>query len=68
MLIAPCLFESEEQSFRVEPSGGNTDLQITIVSAEDDTVCEPWQQQDAVELLQRVGYDTHWYPCTTLTT
>jgi hypothetical protein len=57
VLIAPCLFEYQGQSFTVEPSGGNTDLQITIVSADEDTTCEPWQQRDAVELLQRAGYD-----------
>jgi predicted esterase len=58
VLIAPCLFEYQGQSFTVEPSGGNTDLQITIVSADEDTTCEPWQQRDAVKLLRQAGYDT----------
>jgi dienelactone hydrolase len=55
VMIAPCMFEYEGQSFRTEPQDGNTDLQITVVSGENDTVCEPWQQRDGVELLRDAG-------------
>ena len=58
VMIAPCMFEHEHQSFQTEPQGGNTDLQITVISGEDDTVCEPWQQRDGVELLRDAGYQT----------
>lgn len=50
------MFEYEGQSFQTEPQGGNTDLQITVVSGESDTVCEPWQQRDGVERLRDAGY------------
>ena len=58
VMIAPCMFEYEHQSVQTEPQGGNTDLQITVISGENDTVCEPWQQRDGVELLRDAGYQT----------
>ena len=58
VMIAPCLFEYQGKSVTPELSGGNTDLQITVVSGENDTVCQPWQQEEAVTFLQKSGYDT----------
>ena len=51
------MFEYGGQSFQTEPQGGNTDLQITVISGENDTVCEPWQQRDGVELFRDAGYE-----------
>jgi predicted esterase len=58
VLIAPCLFEYQGKSVTPDLAGGNTDLRITVVSGENDTVCEPWQQEEAVTFLQKAGYDT----------
>lgn len=58
VLIAPCLFEYQGKAVTPEVSGGNTSLPITVVSGEDDTVCKPWQQKEAVTFLQAAGYET----------
>ncbi len=35
----------------------NLDADLVLVVGEDDSICQPWQSEDAAEALQAAGYD-----------
>ena len=38
---------------------GNKDADVTLVAGEKDTVCAPWQSDDAADELRAAGYGVH---------
>lgn len=56
--ISGCHYEYEDEQFGFEPVGhSDQGVEIVLVVGTEDTVCEPWQSQDATDALQAEGYD-----------
>ncbi len=56
--IAGCHYEYRGNEFGFDPVPfSGRDVDITLVVGTEDTECDPWQSQDATEVLNDVGYD-----------
>jgi acetyl esterase/lipase len=56
--ISGCYYEYEGDEFVFDPAAySDQGVEIVLVVGTEDAVCEPWQSQDATEVLQAAGYD-----------
>jgi hypothetical protein len=56
--ISGCHYEYQGNEYGFEPvEFSNQDVEIVLMVATDDTVCEAWQSQDATDVLQAEGYN-----------
>jgi len=58
--VAGCHYEFQGQTFDFDPNTPrwtNTESQVILVAGENDTICEPWQSDDATAALRSAGYE-----------
>jgi acetyl esterase/lipase len=58
--LSGCHYEFEGRTFDFDPAGmdwTNREPELVLVVGTEDDVCDPWQSQDATEVLQAAGYD-----------
>ncbi len=56
--ISGCHYEYKGEQFGFEPvAQSDQEVEIVLVVGTEDTVCEPWQSQDATDALLSAGYD-----------
>ncbi len=56
--ISGCHYEYQGNHFGFEPvAHSDQGVEIVLVVGTEDTICEPWQSQDATDALLAAGYD-----------
>ncbi|MDJ0769675.1 MAG: hypothetical protein QNJ12_12810 [Ilumatobacter sp.] len=56
--VAGCHYEFGDAEFDFDPSGwSNKDATIVMAVGDDDTLCAPWQTEQAGDELRSLGYD-----------